>query len=82
MSSADDSDQDESGTGSLLRVKKVKKKYRDSFHPIDKAYYSSHKQSKDKDGYSNRQQPPILDLRDSEPLSDEITNNSHIQTLL
>lgn len=95
-SSAEDSDQDQDGTvltGSFLRVKRVKwlkKKFRDSFHAIDKAYYSSHKQSKDKlkrrvyNGFSNRQQPlnaPKFAIRsefrrDSEPLSDEISNNS------
>ena len=68
-SSAEESDCDESGTivsGSFMRVKKIiwlKKKYRDSFHAIDKAYYSSHKRSRDKlkrriqHGSSTRSQP-------------------------
>ena len=68
-SSAEESDCDESGTivsGSFMRVKKIiwlKNKYRDSFHAIDKAYYSSHKRSRDKlkrrvqHGSSTRSQP-------------------------
>lgn len=68
-SSAEESDHDQSGAvggRSFLRVKKVvwlKKKYRDAFHAIDKAYYCSHKQLRDKpkrrvyDSNSSQSQP-------------------------
>lgn len=61
-----ESSAEESDGGSILRVKKVvwlKKKYRDAFHAIDKAYYCSHKHSRDKlkrrvyDGDTTRSQP-------------------------
>ena len=51
--SSDEDDTDAESIGrSVLKVKKLilwlKKKYRNTFHQIDTAYYNSHKKSKDK----------------------------------
>ena len=50
-SSGDESYDEGDITRCALIVKKIpwlKKKYRDAFHQIDKAYYSTHKKSQDK----------------------------------